>query len=117
MPLLTGENLVTNVVEAVSNSAVARSQRRRYRGRGAGRSRADHGGSGRRGRSTPPYSSGSTCPTGPAEPVALVQVSAQATGQEGEVVALAAGRVQAPVEAEPVAVLGPAGASSADGRG
>lgn len=106
---------MTNVGEAVSNSAVARSQRRRYRGRGAGRSRADHGGSGRRGRSTPPYSSGSTCPTGPAEPVALVQVSAQAP--EREAVALAAGRVQAPVEAEPVAALEPAGASSAGDRG
>lgn len=88
---------MTGVVEAVSNSAVARSQRRRCRGQGAGRSQADHGESGRRGRSTPPYSSGSTCPTGLAE---VVQVSAQA-----------------PVEAELVAVLGPAGASSAGDRG
>ena len=80
---------MTNVGEAVNSSAVARSQRRRYRGRGAGRTPAHHGESGGRGRSTPPDSSGSTCLT---EPVALVQVSARATGQEGEVVALAAGR-------------------------
>ncbi len=104
---------MTGVVEAVSNSAVARSQRRRCRGQGAGRSQADHGESGRRGRSTPPYSSGSTCPTELAEVAALGQVSAQVP----EVMALAAGRVQAPVEAEPVAVLGPAGASSVGGRG
>ena len=104
---------MTDVVEAVSNSAVARSQRRRCRGPGAGRSQADRGKSGRRGRSTPPYSFGSTCPTGLAEVAALGQVSAQATGQE--VVALAAGPVL--VEAELVAALGPAGASSAGGRG
>lgn len=107
---------MTDVVETVSNSAVARSQRRHCRGRGVGRSRADPDESGRRGRSTPPYSSGSTCLTGLA---ALVQVSAQVPVPvpEREVVALAAGRVQAPVEAEPVAALGPAGASSAGGRG
>lgn len=99
---------MTDVGEAVSNSADARSQRRRCRGPGAGRSQADRGKSGRRGRSTPPYSFGSTCPTGLAEVAALGQVSAQVP---------VPGRVQAPVEAEPVAALGPAGASSAGGRG
>ena len=94
---------MTGVVEAVSNSAVARSQRRHCRGRGAGRSRADRGESGRRGRSTPPYSSGSTCLTGLAEVAALGQVSAQVP--EREVVALAAGRVQAPVPVEASAIF------------